>query len=159
MDIFNEVYKKNKILDKLFIDKCYDKDMVKKNKLELLVEIGELANETKCFKYWSVKRPSPELVGLELADCIIMCLCFMSYLNMSLDSDFDNIILDDKVDIFFNLYRLTIKFIDTEDKNTLKEIFSNLIHLGHLLEFNNDEIINLCLKKIDNDTKRLENGY
>lgn len=31
----------------------------------LLVELGELANETRCFKYWSEKPPSPREVQLE----------------------------------------------------------------------------------------------
>ena len=33
--------------------------------LALLVELGEFANETRCFKYWSNKGPSPKEVILE----------------------------------------------------------------------------------------------
>ncbi|TFG83378.1 MAG: dUTPase, partial [Erysipelotrichales bacterium] len=33
--------------------------------LALCVEIGELANETRCFKYWSVRPPSQKDVLLE----------------------------------------------------------------------------------------------
>ena len=32
-------------------------EMFEKTKLALLVEIGELANATRCFKHWSVKEP------------------------------------------------------------------------------------------------------
>ena len=39
--------------------------------LALIVEIGELANETRCFKYWSNKGPSAkEVVMDEFADGI-----------------------------------------------------------------------------------------
>src|SRR5579875_4105332 len=33
--------------------------------LALLVELGELANETRCFKFWSIKPASPKEVILE----------------------------------------------------------------------------------------------
>jgi dimeric dUTPase (all-alpha-NTP-PPase superfamily) len=33
--------------------------------LALLVELGEFANETRCFKYWSFKGPSPKEVVLD----------------------------------------------------------------------------------------------
>ncbi|MCQ2753101.1 MAG: dUTP diphosphatase [Bacilli bacterium] len=33
--------------------------------LALIVELGEFANETRCFKYWSLKGPSPIKVVLE----------------------------------------------------------------------------------------------
>ena len=33
--------------------------------LALIVEINELANETRCFKYWSLKGPSSESILLE----------------------------------------------------------------------------------------------
>ena len=44
-----------------------DKDYYKKNCIALLVELGEFINETKCFKYWSIKKPDKEKV-LELAN-------------------------------------------------------------------------------------------
>ena len=44
---FNDVFKANKELDEMFNTTFPDDEMVKKNKLELLVEIGELANETR----------------------------------------------------------------------------------------------------------------
>ena len=37
---YNVIYSDNKKLDKVFIEKYYHDDFVKKNKLELLVEIG-----------------------------------------------------------------------------------------------------------------------
>ena len=36
-----------------------------KRVLALIVEINELANETRCFKYWSLKGPSPVEILLE----------------------------------------------------------------------------------------------
>ena len=48
------IYKETKYLDDLFAQK-YDiksPEIIQKYKLELLVEFGELANETRCFKFW-----------------------------------------------------------------------------------------------------------
>ena len=78
MKKYQKIYDENKKLDAMFIEKFNHKDLIRKNKLELLVEIGEFANETKCFKYWSKKNPQKDLMGEEYADCIIMTLCFFS---------------------------------------------------------------------------------
>ena len=55
MKEYMEYYQRNKQLDKMYEekycsidDKCYEN-----NCLELIVEICELCNESKCFKYWS----------------------------------------------------------------------------------------------------------
>lgn len=151
--IFSNVYESNKELDKMF-DVFNDREIVKKNKLELLVEIGELANETRFFKYWSNKPMDINLVKGEYADCIIMTLYFFNILNISLDEDFPNIDKYDKVDIFGRLYKLASDFYYDSDKNIIKEIFTTLINLGYLIGFNNNDIISACLTKINKDKER-----
>lgn len=42
-----------------------NEDLFERKVLALLVEIGELANETRCFKFWSVKPSSERNVILE----------------------------------------------------------------------------------------------
>ncbi len=42
-----------------------NEDLFTRKTLALLVEIGELANETRCFKFWSVKPASEKQVVLE----------------------------------------------------------------------------------------------
>ena len=78
----NDVFESNKELDKMFNSAFPDTEMVKKNKLELLVEIGELANETRYFKYWSSKPMDMDLVKMEYADCIIITLYFFNIMNI-----------------------------------------------------------------------------
>ena len=97
---FNDVFKANKELDEMFNTTFPADEMVKKNKLELLVEIGELANETRYFKYWSNKPMDMELVKMEYADCIIITLYFFNIMNISLDEEFMDIDNYDNVDIF-----------------------------------------------------------
>src|SRR5690625_909139 len=43
----------------------HNKDVFQEKYLALLVELGELANETRCFKFWSMKPPSDKKVILE----------------------------------------------------------------------------------------------
>jgi len=47
-------------LDQHIEDKheLHKEDLIPRKLLALLVEIGELANETRCFKFWSVKPPA-----------------------------------------------------------------------------------------------------
>ena len=152
--VFNSVYEANKELDKMFDNTFKDDEIVKKNKLELLVEIGELANETRYFKYWSNKVMDINLVKGEYADCIIMTLYFFNILGISLDEYFPNIDNYDKVDIFGRLYKLASDFYYNTDKEIIKEIFVTIINLGYLIGFNNDDIINLCITKINKDKER-----
>ena len=41
----------------------------------------------------------------------------------------------------------------------LKEIFTYLLHIGKLLELNDDEIIDACYKKIIKNEERLNSNY
>lgn len=73
MKQFQIIYDKNKKLDNKY-EELYGltEEIIKKNKLELCIEIGELANETKCFKYWSIKKGNKEEILEEYADCLLM---------------------------------------------------------------------------------------
>lgn len=58
----------------------YDTKWLESRKLALLVEVAELANATRCFKYWSNKGPeSKERVLDESADCLHFCLSLMNF--------------------------------------------------------------------------------
>lgn len=155
---FQKLYEANKKLDDIYNNQfsLSKKDLVRKNKLELLVEIGELANETKCFKYWTTKKPNFDLIKIEYADCLIMTLCFFNYLDVSLEENFIiSKIRYDETDLFANLYKLASEFYYNEDKELIKTIFVNLLELGKLLNITDEEIIATSLNKIDINTKRL----
>lgn len=159
MNKFLVIYEENKKLDLMF-EKLYSNcDMVRKNKLELLVEIGELANETKCFKYWSEKKMEIKKVEEEYADCIIMTLCFFNYLKMDLNNLIQDKMYYDNVDTFFKLYELAVEFSKNEDTDTLVLLFNTLIKLGYNLGFDDDKIVSICLNKINRDKERFQEGF
>lgn len=147
--IFNDVYEANKELDKMFDNSFVDPEMVKKNKLELLVEIGELANETRYFKYWSKKPINIELVKGEFADCFIMTLYFFNIMNISLDEEFKKVEKYNKVDVFARLYKLASDFYYDNSKDTIKEIFATIVELGYIIGFTDKDIIDACMTKIN----------
>lgn len=82
---WNDIYQRNKVLDSHFEQKYFDTEpnYFEKNCLELTVEIAEFANETKCFKYWTVKKPNQEDMLEECADVIMMLLYVYNYLKVS----------------------------------------------------------------------------
>ncbi|MFJ7730929.1 dUTP diphosphatase [Lysinibacillus sp. NPDC097231] len=61
-----QLFKMQKELD-AFIEKTQniERDVFKEKGLALMVELSELANETRCFKFWSTKGPSERGVILE----------------------------------------------------------------------------------------------
>ncbi|MDD2391571.1 MAG: dUTP diphosphatase [Bacilli bacterium] len=162
MKQFEIIYEENKKLDEMF-DKLYDNHDIKtieKNIVELLVEIGELANETRCFKYWSNKKPSDkEIILDEYADCFIMTLYFCNMVNVSLDEDFIVVNETDVVTQFKELYKVVSKLDCNLDKNIIKEILSNIVNLGKLLNFTNQDIIDGCMTKINRNKQRFEMGF
>jgi len=158
-----KLYEGNKILDSEFMSKYIneDKELHKKNCLELIVELGELANESRCFKYWSVKTANRELVLEEYADCLLMVLYMFNYYNIVNIYCVDNKYSDDVLNVFNDLTRMCTKFMDNNDidEKYLMDVFNYLLHLGKLLGFTKEEIVNACYNKIIKNEERLNSNY
>lgn len=157
---WNEIYIKNKRLDDIFFEKFKnDEKMFEKNCIELIVEIAEFANESRCFKYWSNKSTKKEETLEELADCIMVCLYFYNYLNIDevkiKTYDFSSDILICLNDVF----KLSTLLIDNVNEKIVIKIFSYLIYIGSLVNLEEKEIYEACLRKIEKQEKRLEEGY
>lgn len=162
MKQFNELYEENKKLDEIF-NNLYDnsQDIFEKNVLELLVELGELANETRCFKYWSNKGPRDKSIVLdEFADCILMVLCFCNMLKVTLTEDFEEPKDENNLtQQFIYLYHESSKLLNDFSKDRIKRILVNLVKLGNMIGFNDADIINGGLLKIERNKTRFESGF
>ena len=163
MDLYNDIYNRNKKLDDIFMNKYFniESKYYEKNCLELIVELCELANETKCFKYWTVKKPNKELVLEEFADSLMMVLYMFNTYNID---KVDFIDIEMSLDILkeFNyLLRMCTLLMNKDSVNEmyLKEIFTRLIHIGKLLDLSDIEIVEACNKKISKNEERLNNDY
>lgn len=162
MNLYSEVYELNKKLDHEF-DLLYDinsPEIRSKNILELLVEIGECANETRVFKYWSQKPPSEdEIILAELADCLIMVLSFANLSNLNLDEVSLTKSNLNVVDEFIQIYKLASSLTIQFDADLIKKLLNEIINLGHLLGYDDEIICKSCLEKINRNFKRFEHNF
>ena len=155
---WNEIYHNNQKLDKVFYDKYQsDSKIYEKNVIEFLVELGEFVNETKVFKYWTIKKADKEKMLEEYADTITMCLTFMREFKEEIDDSYLHIETNDKLEVINYLYsRITLLM---KRKNVIKDIFYNLLYLGNLFEFKEEEVLDAINNKHKIIKNRLESDY
>ena len=155
---WNEIYQRNKRLDDIFQSYLNDKTILTKNCIELTVEVAEFANESRCFKYWSTKKMDKEATLEELADSIMTCLFFFNYLKIE-TININPIYNSDILVCLNEVFKLSTKLFDNIVLDIPIQIFNYLIHIGKLLGFQEEEIIDACIKKIVKQEKRLREGY
>jgi len=154
------IYQQNLKLDQIFEKKYFqDSEMYHKNCLELLTELGELANETKCFKYWSIKEPNKDKVLEEYADCITMVLYFFGYLELSLDDLPEPKTYDNILELFNFLFAESSRLYNHCDELIVKTIFQNLLQIKEFLNITETELQEACLSKQDIIFERLNSNY
>ena len=134
--------------------------LLQKKILSLQVELGELANETRCFKFWSTKKPSSNDIILEE---YVDCLHFI--LSIGLEKNFEDITLNIK-DItlevseqFLNLYINIADFTICSSMDNYLNVFQNFLSLGQNLGFSEEDIENAYLHKNNINHERQNNGY
>ena len=157
--MWQNIYHENKKLDEIFLKKYENVEKYyEKNVIELIVELSEFANETKCFKYWSIKTMDKEKALEEYADCITMSLSFFTTFNIDLEiiNHSDN---NDILDLFNVIYSNATKLYKEKDENLVRQIFSDILYLGTLLEISENEAYKACTKKMKIIKERLESDY
>lgn len=157
-----EIYQESKRLDSLFGEQndLFSDEIIEKNILELLVEFGELANETRCFKYWSIKPMSDKEVILEeYIDCLFMILCFCNMTNVSMDEAFPTATQENIVGTFLTLYKDGFNLKKNLPKETVKQLLVNILYLADLLNFQYEDIKKGVSKKSLIIKKRFKENY
>ncbi|PGT90158.1 dUTP diphosphatase [Bacillus thuringiensis] len=139
--------------------------------LALTVELGELANETRCFKDWSVKPPSEREVILEE---FVDGIHFINGLGIVLEREED--LLGAKVEFkhvhislveqFNEVYSAiaSMRWVLQNSKwrdvgQELKKVYEGYFLLGQLFGFTFDEIYSAYMKKNEKNHERQNNGY
>lgn len=135
--------------------------LLSKKILALQVELAELANETRCFKFWSDKKPSDKGVILEE---YVDCLHFI--LTLGIEKGFTDIKLDNKellqYDItaqFLNLYIDINDFVICSSRDQYITLFEDFLSLGKILGFTAGEIEEAYYEKNNVNHKRQDEGY
>lgn len=149
-------------LDKRIIDghKLYGECLLSKKVLALQVELAELANETRCFKFWSNRKPSDkETILEEYVDCLHFIL------TLGLEKGFTDIELEDKeleFDLtaqFLNLYIDINDFVVCSSKDHYITLFEDFLTLGKMFGFTIEEIEEFYCIKNNLNHKRQDEGY
>ena len=151
-------YQKNKKLDEEFNSKYQENEpeFYEKNCIELLVEIGEFINETKCFKYWSIKSPNKEKMLEELADCLNMIFYFYGLLNLDI-TDFTNTKIEkNRLKQINHIYNLSTNLFNNLNEQDIKNIFVNLLDFAYSLDIQEEELLEKLEEKHQITYNRLE---
>ncbi len=134
-------------------------DLINHKILALLVEVGELANETRCFKFWSSKAPSSKTVILEE---YVDGLHFILSLGLDLGFRFS---LEQvggeysQLEAFLSVYSSIERFRNRLDNESYQQMFKEFLTLGETLGFNSEEIQKSYHKKNEVNFERQDQGY
>ncbi|SDH34047.1 Dimeric dUTPase, all-alpha-NTP-PPase (MazG) superfamily [Alteribacillus persepolensis] len=138
-----------------------EREMIFSDKLlALQVEVGELANETRCFKYWS-KKPSAErsIILEEYVDGLHFIL------SLGIDKGWEEVpeeIEDADSSLtaqFQTVYQYAADLAKCSEKQTYIRLFRAYLELGGLLGFSRQEIEEAYLLKNKTNHKRQTEGY
>ena len=128
--------------------------------LALLVEAGELANETRCFKYWSVKTASDKsLIFEEFSDVLHFSL------SLGIDIDFDEDIIEyDESELSLNeqfmlLFERIHHFQKFNSKDSYVDLMQTVFELAHSLGMDESMIREMYLMKNEKNHQRQDNNY
>ncbi|WP_079530478.1 dUTP diphosphatase [Halobacillus hunanensis] len=127
--------------------------------LALLVEIGELANETRCFKFWSNKPASPKEVVLEE---YVDGLHFILSLGLDLGFRYQGTALNEKrnqTEAFLSIFTAIENFKLQKDKTSYVELFEAFLSLGKTLGFQAEELQKAYIDKNEVNFERQDQGY
>lgn len=128
--------------------------------MALLVELGELANETRAFKYWSLKGPSEKDVIIEEFSDV---LHFLLTIGIELDkpelSFYDKDSDQDLVLLFLSMYNDINIIRSLKSKFVYVRLYNTFMLIGQKLGFDEKDIYNSYLEKNKINHKRQDNGY
>jgi dimeric dUTPase (all-alpha-NTP-PPase superfamily) len=137
-------------------------NLVEKKMLALLVEIGELANETRCFKFWSLKPSAPiEKVLEEYVDGLHFILSLGIELNFvhavnKMKKEMENYSL---VEQFLRVFQAVNEFQQEKTFDSYKHLFTTYLQLGDCLGFTSEQIEQAYMMKNEVNHERQNQNY
>lgn len=137
-------------------------NLIDRKILALLVELGELANETRCFKFWSKRPSSSEQVVLEE---FVDGLHFILSLGIAFGFGRDSLHIENKqlgrtaVDQFLEIYKTISSLQHNPTQAIYEKLFIEYIELGQILGFSFEQVMQAYISKNEVNFKRQEQGY
>lgn len=139
-----------------------NEDLFDRKVLALLVELGELANETRCFKFWSIKPSSEKGVILEeFVDGIHFILslgieCGYQNLDYTLDIEPSTVSVHEQ---FLLIYEKVNEFKVSKNDLDFKTLLQSYLQLGALLGITYEEMEIAYFTKNEVNYQRQQNNY
>lgn len=128
--------------------------------LSLLVELGEFANETRCFKYWSLKGPSPkERILDEYADGLHFLLSLGIPLGVSEYKHYFEVKEKDLTEALLNVYQNALELRENYTVAQYAKTFGSYLNLIPLFDYSVEEVGMAYLAKLGVNHKRQEEKY
>ncbi|SFM07441.1 Dimeric dUTPase, all-alpha-NTP-PPase (MazG) superfamily [Gracilibacillus orientalis] len=131
-----------------------------KKVLALLVEVGELANETRCFKYWSVKPASEKsVIAEEYVDGIHFILSLGLELGLDQYQAGNSMDDEDLTSLFHQVFRSISVLKEEQSVETYNQVFDTYLKLGEKLGFSANDIKKAYVDKNKINFERQNQGY
>lgn len=143
------------------------RSLLREKCMALTVETAELANETRVFKYWSLKGPSAKDIILEeYVDCLHFMLSIgleqdnhQAELRHQLQIDLTSGTGEDVFELFEQVFDYIQRFAQSGHINDYQQLFHYFIALGKSLSFKWEEIEQAYFEKNRVNHERQEQGY
>lgn len=131
-----------------------------KRALALLVELGEFANETRCFKFWSNKGPSPKAVIL---DEYVDALHFFLSLGLSIGvSSFEHELYPEDTPLdeaLLSVYGAVAEFTKDYAFEAYSRAFHRFLNILAILGYSAKDMEEGYRKKLAVNYERQKNAY
>lgn len=135
-------------------------DLFQKRLLALLVEIGELANETRCFKFWSTKPRSERAAILEEYVDGIHFILSLGLEKGITDHEMKRHYEDrTETEQFNRVFASVIEYKNDPNQQNYERLFNDYLTPGHLLGIDEKELQQAYMKKNEMNYQRQYDGY
>ena len=128
--------------------------------LALLVELGELANTTRCFKFWSLKGSEEAAIVLdEYADALHFLLSIGIMHNFTFEEQIIIPFAGHLTDGFLTIYQAVETFRQVVSFSNYQKLFSAFTSIIPLLNADSAKIVSAYQTKLAVNYKRQEQNY
>ncbi len=128
--------------------------------IALMVELGEVSNEIRFFKFWSKKEASAKEV---IIDELVDCLHFAFSLGNTLNNDQWLFATDDMKRpitlIYFDVVEKLMKLVHEKDEVLFRSMLFNLVEIAWYLGYSMEDIEEAYNKKNQINYERQNTGY
>lgn len=158
---FKQLFEMQRELDR-FIEETQNvqKDVFEEKGLALLVELSELANETRCFKFWSTKGPSERSIILEeFVDSIHFMLSLGNMRGFVLNEWPNSPVKQELTPAFIVTTATVLAFLNEQTEANYLAVWNSYSILANNLGFSVEDIIMAYKEKNAENYERQRSGY